>query len=132
REINKMETDFIILDEAQRIKNFSTLTAQSIKLLTRKHALVITGTPIENRLIDLYSVIQFADPHYLAPLWEFSHQHCYFDKVNKSKITGYFNLQQLKERLKPVVIRREKRIVLKELPKVTEITVPVAFHEQQQ
>jgi SNF2 family DNA or RNA helicase len=131
-EINRMETDFIILDEAQKIKNFSTLTAQSIKMLTRKHALVITGTPIENRLIDLYSVIGFADPLYLSPLWEFSHQHCYFDQTNKNKITGYFNLQQLKDRLKPIVIRREKRIVLKELPKITEITVPVNFHEEQQ
>ncbi len=131
-EINRMETDFIILDEAQKIKNFSTLTAQSIKMLTRKHALVITGTPIENRLIDVYSIIQFADPLYLSPLWEFSHQHCYFDKTNKSKITGYFNLQQLKERLRPIVLRREKRVVLKELPKITEITVPVAFHEEQQ
>ncbi len=132
REINRMETDFIILDEAQKIKNFSTITAQSIKLLTRKHALVITGTPIENRLIDLYSIIQFADPLFLTPLWEFSYQHCYFDRTNKTKITGYFNLQQLKERLKPIVIRREKRIVLKELPKITELTVPVEFHEQQQ
>jgi SNF2 family DNA or RNA helicase len=132
REINRMETDFIILDEAQKIKNFSTLTSQSIKMLTRKHALVITGTPIENRLIDLYSIIGFADPHYLSPLWEFSHQHCYFDQTNKNKITGYFNLQQLKDRLKPIVIRREKRVVLKELPKITEITVPVNFHEEQQ
>lgn len=132
REINRMETDLIILDEAQKIKNFSTITAQSIKLLTRKHALVITGTPIENRLIDLYSIIQFADPLYLTPLWEFSYQHCYFDSTNKTKITGYFNLQQLKERLKPIVIRREKRIVLKELPKITELTVPVELHEQQQ
>src|SRR5690606_7001257 len=57
REINKMDTDFIILDEAQKIKNFSTVTAQSIKRLSRKHALVITGTPIENRLIDLYSIV---------------------------------------------------------------------------
>ncbi len=132
QEINHIQPDFIILDEAQKIKNFSTVTAQSIKLLNRKHALVITGTPIENRLIDLYSIVQFADPNYLTPLWEFSYQHCYFDRSNKTKITGYFNLQQLNERLKPLVIRREKKEVLKDLPKVTEITVPVAFHEQQQ
>ena len=132
RALNRMQTDFIILDEAQKIKNFSTVTAQSIKLLARKHALVITGTPIENKLVDLYSIIQFADKHYLSPLWEFSYQHCFFDKTTKNKITGYFNLQQLKERLKPIVIRREKRTVLKDLPNVTEITVPVAFHPEQQ
>jgi SNF2 family DNA or RNA helicase len=132
REINRMETDFIILDEAQKIKNFSTITAQSIKLLTKKHALVITGTPIENRLIDLYSIVQFIDPYYLTPLWEFSYQHCYFDPKNKIKITGYYNLQRLNERLKPILIRREKRKVIKDLPKVTEVTVPITMHEEQQ
>lgn len=132
REMNRMETDFIILDEAQKIKNFSTITAQSIKLLEKKHALVITGTPIENRLIDLYSIIQFIDPQFLAPLWEFSYQHCHFDENKADKITGYYNLQQLNERLKPILIRREKRKVLKELPLVTEITVPIAMHLEQE
>jgi SNF2 family DNA or RNA helicase len=132
REINRMETDFIVLDEAQKIKNFSTITAQSIKFLTKKHALVITGTPIENRLIDLYSIVQFIDPNYLTPLWEFSYQHCYFDPVNKTKITGYYNLQQLNERLKPILIRREKRKVLNDLPNITELNVPITLHEEQQ
>ncbi len=132
REMNKMETDFIILDEAQKIKNFSTITAQSIKLLEKKHALVITGTPIENRLIDLYSVVQFIDEHFLAPLWEFSYQHCYFDENKSDKITGYYNLQNLNERLKPILIRREKRRVIKDLPKLTEITVPVPMALEQQ
>ncbi len=132
REMNRMETDFIILDEAQKIKNFSTITAQSIKMLEKKHALIITGTPIENRLIDLYSVVQFIAPQFLSPLWEFSYQHCYFDETKTDKITGYYNLQQLNERLKPILIRREKRRVIKDLPQVTEITVPVAMDIEQQ
>ena len=85
RILNKYPADFIILDEAQRIKNYDTKTAQSIKKLQRKHALVITGTPIENRLIDLYSIVQFVDPYFLAPLWEFSYQHCYFDEKMRNK-----------------------------------------------
>ncbi len=130
--INRMEPDFIILDEAQKIKNFSTNTAQSVKLLKKKHSLVITGTPIENRLIDLYSIVQFVDPYYLSPLWEFSYQHCYFDSTNRNKITGYYNLQELNNRLKSILIRREKRKVLRELPNITEITIPVLLHEHQQ
>lgn len=130
--MNKMDTDFVILDEAQKIKNFSTITAQNIKQLVKKHALVITGTPIENRLIDLYSIVQFIDPHFLAPLWEFSYQHCYFDETKADKITGYYNLQQLNDRLKPILIRREKRKVIKELPQITEITVPVGLHIEQE
>jgi len=129
--MNKMDTDFIILDEAQRIKNYTTITAQNIKKLHKKHALVITGTPIENRLTDLYSVMQFIDPDFLTPLWEFSYQHCYFDANKKDKIVGYYNLQQLNERLKSVLIRREKRQVIKELPNVTEMTVPVSLHPDQ-
>lgn len=130
-EINRMDTDFVILDEAQRIKNFTTITAQNIKQLKRKHALVITGTPIENRLIDLYSVVEFVDSYFLAPLWEFSYQHCYFDEKSQSKITGYYNLQQLNERLQPILIRREKRKVIDELPNVTEMMVPVGMTLEQ-
>lgn len=131
-EINKMQPDFVVLDEAQRIKNFKTITAQNIKQIQKRHSLVITGTPIENRLSDLYSIMQFVQPDLLTPLWEFSYQHCFFDESKKDKITGYFNLQQLKERLSPYLLRREKHQVLKELPKVTEITVPVSMHPVQQ
>ncbi|MEJ7768935.1 MAG: DEAD/DEAH box helicase, partial [Chitinophagaceae bacterium] len=132
RSINKSEPDLVILDEAQKIKNFTTITAQNIKMLKKKHSLVITGTPIENRISDLYSIVQFVDPTFLAPLWEFSYQHCFFDEKNLDKITGYYNLQHLYERLKPLLLRREKRSVLKELPVITQLDVPVPLHEEQQ
>jgi len=131
RPMNRMDIDFIILDEAQRIKNFNTITAENIKKLNKKHALVITGTPIENRLIDLYSIMQFVKPGFLTPLWEFSYQHCYFDHDKKDKIVGYYNLQELSERLEPILLRREKRTVIRELPKVTELNVPVHLHPDQ-
>ncbi|MCU0449707.1 MAG: SNF2-related protein [Bernardetiaceae bacterium] len=124
--------DFVIADEAQRIKNFATLTAAAIKSLSRKHTLVITGTPIENRLTDLYSIVDFIDPYFLSPLWEFSYQHCYFDEKQRNKITGYYNLQTLHERLKPLLLRREKREVSTQLPALTELYVPVPMHPQQQ
>jgi superfamily II DNA or RNA helicase len=117
--------DLIILDEAQRIKNYATKTSQAVKAIPKTHALVITGTPIENRLDDLYSIMNFIDPEILAPLWEFSADHYYFDKGAKNKITGYFNLQGLKRRLSDVVIRREKKEVLQQLPDLQEVTVPV-------
>ncbi|MCD4746882.1 MAG: DEAD/DEAH box helicase family protein, partial [Bacteroidales bacterium] len=129
--INKYSPDFIILDEAQRIKNYSTLTSNSIKSLNKKHSLVITGTPIENRLIDLYSIVNFIDPKFLSPLWEFSYQHCYFDQNQKNKITGYYNLLNLKNRLNSILIRREKKDVLKQLPNVSQIDIPVEMHIKQ-
>jgi len=123
--------DYIILDEAQRIKNYETLTANTVKQIPKKHGLIITGTPIENRLIDLYSIMDFLDPRILSPLWEFSYQHCYFDMVKRNKINGYYNLQHLKERLKSVLIRREKQDVLKQLPKIRDIDIPVPMHRRQ-
>ena len=129
--INRYQTDFIILDEAQRIKNYTTKTANAIKSLKKSHALVITGTPIENRLIDLYSVVGFIDPYFLAPLWEFSYQHCLFDPNQRHKITGYYNLKKLKKRLQSILIRREKRNVIKQLPHINELDVPVEMHPRQ-
>lgn len=130
--INASEPDFIILDEAQRIKNYETRTANSVKALTKKHALVITGTPIENKLLDLFSIMDFLDPYFLTPLWEFSYQHCYFDPVKKNRITGYYNLQNLKERMLPILLRREKRQVIKDLPNVSHIDIPLDMHPYQQ
>lgn len=123
--------DFIILDEAQRIKNYETQTAGVVKQIPRKHALVVTGTPIENRLVDLYSIVDFLDPKLLSPLWEFSYQHCCFDAQQKNKIAGYYNLQSLKERLQPILIRREKKDVIRQLPHITHLDVPVELHPRQ-
>jgi SNF2 family DNA or RNA helicase len=125
RAINRADFDFLILDEAQKIKNYETKTASAVKRLKAKHKLVITGTPIENRLIDIYSIINTLDPYYLGPLWEFSYQHCIFDPEKPNKINGYYDLDKLKERLAGILIRREKAGVLKQLPAVQQRDVPV-------
>jgi len=129
--INKYAYDFVILDEAQRIKNFETITANAIKSLNKKHGLVITGTPIENKLIDLYSIVEFLDDKLLTPMWEFSYQYCYFDQTHKNKITGYTNLQELKERISPILLRRTKKEVISQLHNLSEITIPVSMHPKQ-
>ncbi|NOU48331.1 MAG: DEAD/DEAH box helicase [Bacteroidales bacterium] len=123
--LNKAGFDFLILDEAQRIKNYETKTAASISRLQFKHVLVITGTPIENRLIDIFSIVSVINPYFFGPLWEFSYQHCLFDPEKHNKINGYYNLQKLNNRLEPILIRREKRKVLDQLPNVQQFNVPV-------
>ncbi len=129
--INAAGFDFVILDEAQKIKNYETKTAYAIKAVEKKQSLVITGTPIENKLIDLFSIMQFIDIYYLTPLWEFSYQHCIFDHQSKNRIVGYYNLNALKQRMSSILIRREKQQVLKQLPNVTQHNVPVTLHERQ-
>ncbi|MEM7110007.1 MAG: DEAD/DEAH box helicase [Bacteroidota bacterium] len=123
--INRVGFDFLVLDEAQRIKNFNTKTHSAIRRIAKKHALAITGTPIENKLLDLYSIVTFLKPYFLTPLWEFSYQHCVFDPQQKDKILGYYNLNALKNRMREILIRREKRAVLSELPNIRQQEIPV-------
>jgi SNF2 family DNA or RNA helicase len=114
--ISSMKPDIIILDEAQRIKNFNTKTADAIKSLHRDHAIVLTGTPLENKLEDVYSIIQFLDPYLLSPLWDFAGRHFMISRTGNGKIVGYKQLNALKEKLSTIVIRRRKEEVLKDLP----------------
>jgi SNF2 family DNA or RNA helicase len=131
-EINKAKFDFLILDEAQRVKNYATKTAHAIKNLQSKHVLIITGTPIENKLIDLFSIVSVLDPHFLGPLWEFSYQYCLFDTEKHNKINGYYNLQELKKRLSPILLRREKRKVLEQMPNIYQYDIPIGMTPLQQ
>lgn len=123
--INKAGIDFLILDEAQRAKNYETKTASSLKRINARHKLVITGTPIENKLIDIFSIMGILDPHFFGPLWEFSYQHCLFDPDRHNKINGYFNLKNLNKKLDEILIRREKRKVLDQLPNLQQHDIPL-------
>ncbi|MDP4681172.1 MAG: DEAD/DEAH box helicase, partial [Cyclobacteriaceae bacterium] len=125
RAMNKAGFDFLILDEAQRAKNYETKTASSLKKIECKHKLVITGTPVENKLIDIFSIIGILDPYFLGPLWEFSYQHCLFDSERHDKINGYYNLVSLNKKLEEILIRREKRKVIEQLPNLQQINIPV-------
>lgn len=129
--MNRAGFDILILDEAQRAKNYETRTASSLKRLDVKHKVVITGTPIENRLIDIFSIMSILDPEFFGPLWEFSYQHCLFDPEKPNKINGYYNLQKLNKKLEEVLIRREKRNVMSQLPNIRQITIPVNLSPMQ-
>ncbi|MBI5186299.1 MAG: DEAD/DEAH box helicase [Nitrospinae bacterium] len=112
--INEWAPDLIILDEAQRIKNWETRTAKSVKQLASPYAMVLTGTPIENRIEDLHSLMEFVDRRRLGPLYRFVHDHRMMDEAGK--VVGYKDLQSIRASLKGVLIRRRKGDVLKQLP----------------
>jgi SNF2 family DNA or RNA helicase len=112
--IEKMRPDFVILDEAQRIKNFKTKTSQAIKKIQSDYALVLTGTPLENRLEELFSIVQFIDPFVLGPFHEFLARHQIKDE--NGKIIGYRELNEIGQKLSDVMLRRTKKEVLSQLP----------------
>ena len=112
--IGKWAPEMIILDEAQRIKNWKTRRAQSVKKLDSKYALVLTGTPLENRLEELHSIVEFVDRFHLGPLFRFLAEHQHVDE--HGKVVGYHNLSKIAKSLEPILVRRTKNEVLKELP----------------
>ena len=129
-EINTiLAPDAIILDEAQRIKNWQTKTAISIKRLSSPYAFVLTGTPVENRIDEIYSITQFLDPHIFGPLFRFNRDFYQLDE--KGRAIGYKNLDRLHERLRPVMLRRRKEEVEGQLPGRTVNTFFVPMHKEQ-
>ncbi|MEJ2208554.1 MAG: SNF2-related protein, partial [Anaerolineae bacterium] len=121
-EMQHLAPDVIILDEAQRIKNWRTKTADAVKRLDSRYAFVLTGTPLENRLDELYSVFQFLDPTILGPLWRFNQQYFQLEmrRPGSFKVLGYKNLDQLRARIGPYVLRRTRDEVLADLPARTD------------
>ena len=114
KEVTALSPDLVILDEAQRIKNFKTKVAQTVKKVTSPYALVLTGTPLENKLEELYSIMQFVNPFKLGPFYRFLDSHQVKDE--KGKVTGYRNLNGIGTLLADVMIRRRRGEVLHQLP----------------
>jgi superfamily II DNA or RNA helicase len=118
KELTGREFDLVILDEAQRIKNWRTKTADLVKQLRSPYAFVLTGTPLENRLDELYSIFQFIDPTILGPLWRFNER--YYETERRPsgsyRVLGYTNLDELRHRIAPYVLRRVREEVLLDLP----------------
>jgi len=117
-ELLKLRPDLIILDEAQRIKNWRAKTAMMVKSLPSRYAFVLTGTPLENRIDELYSIFQFLDQRILGPLWHFNDRFYELEKRESGtyKVLGYKNIDELRALIKPHVLRRTRDEVLKDLP----------------
>ncbi len=127
--IERVRWDLIVLDEGQRIKNWESKTARIIKGLKSTFALVLSGTPLENRLDELYSVVQFVDDRRLPPAFRFFHRHRVVDE--KGKVLGYKNLDQLRENLRPILLRRTRDSVLQQLPPRTNEIVRIPPTDEQ-
>ncbi|MGN1405750.1 MAG: DEAD/DEAH box helicase, partial [Erysipelotrichaceae bacterium] len=102
----KCKMNLMVIDEAQYIKNVNAQKTQSVKQIEASHKLALTGTPIENNIIDLWSIFDFIMPGYFEPLEKFK---------NKYNTSEEF-VEIVAKRIAPFVLRRTKANVLKDLP----------------
>ncbi|MCB2289286.1 SNF2 helicase associated domain-containing protein [Clostridium sp. CS001] len=121
----KMEFDYCILDEAQNIKNASSQNAVAVKEIKAKTRFALSGTPIENSLMELWSIFDFIMPGYLYDEKRFSVR--YHKKLKENPEI----LEDLNRLIKPFILRRKKKDVLKELPDKIEKTLMVSLEEEQ-
>jgi superfamily II DNA or RNA helicase len=107
-----LEFDTVVLDEAQHIKNRQTQNAQSVKAIRARHRFVLTGTPLENSVLDLWSIFDFLMPGYLGPASDFRER--YELPITRDKSAEA--QARLARRVRPFMLRRLKREVAKDLP----------------
>lgn len=106
--------DYVILDEAQAIKNASAQSSKACRLLRAEHRLALSGTPVENHLLELWSIFEFLNPRMLGSRREF---------LAATRSPDGSALSLMARALRPMILRRTKGEVLKELPEKTELTL---------
>lgn len=129
-DINRLYVpDLVVLDEAQRIKNWPTRTAKTIKRLQSPYAFVLTGTPLENRIEELYSLVEFVDPHVLGSLFRFQREYLEMSPDNEVRPV---RLDALHRTVSGVMLRRRKSDVEDALPERTDknYLVPMASEQR--
>lgn len=112
--IQKIEWDYIIADEATRVSNPKAKSSKAIKKIKAHNRLALTGTPINNRPEDLWNVCDFIRPGELGSFWNFRERYCILNFWGS--VASYKNLNELRNKLQRVMIRRQKSEVLKDLP----------------
>jgi superfamily II DNA or RNA helicase len=127
--IRAWSPDVVIADEAQRIKNWNTIAARALKRIESPYAIVLTGTPLENRLEELVSIVQFVDRHRLGATWKLRYAHQATDEAGR--VIGYRNLDKLGQTLAPLLLRRRKSEVLSQLPPRVDNTIFVSMTAEQ-
>ena len=114
KELKSIQVDMVIMDEVQRLKNWNTQIARAVRRIHSNYALVLSGTPLENRLEELYSIVELVDQYLLSPYYLFRDRYLVTDETGRT--VGYRNLQEISKRVRTVLIRRSKADVELQLP----------------
>ncbi|MCH9631150.1 MAG: RNA polymerase-associated protein RapA [Chlamydiia bacterium] len=117
---------YMILDEAQHIKNRGTRNAKSVKLVKAEHKVILSGTPIENSLEELWSLFDYLMPGFLSSYDRFIEKY-----IRVSGDEQKANMQYLRKKVAPFILRRMKSEVLEDLPPVSEIPYHCQLSETQ-
>jgi SNF2 family DNA or RNA helicase len=112
--LGSLQTDLLIMDEVQRLKNWKTQISQAARRIRSNYSVVLSGTPLENRLEELYSVMEFADQWCLGPYYKFKDSCIECDETGK--VIGYKNLNRVGEQIRQRLIRRTKKGVALQMP----------------
>ena len=130
KSLNRLSVDLLIMDEVQRLKNWNTGLAQAVRRIDSHYSVLLSGTPLENKLDELVSIVQLADPYCLSPLYRFRHEHIVTDPLT-GKAIGYKNLSDIRQRLSGTLIRRTKQSVRLQLPGRTDQYLLIPMTQQQ-
>jgi SNF2 family DNA or RNA helicase len=125
-----LQSDMLIMDEVQRLKNWKTQISMSARKIVSDYAVILSGTPLENKLEELYTVMEFADNFCLSPYWRFKADCILTDDAGK--VIGYQNLNKIGEKVRSRLIRRTKKQVALQMPKRQDSNMLVAMTKEQQ
>ena len=129
RSFGKVSAELLIMDEVQRLKNWNTQISRAARRIQSDYAVVLSGTPLENKLEELYSVMEFVDQYCLGPYYKFMEETTVKDSTGK--VVSYRNLNLVGERLSARLIRRRKSDVALQLPARTDQNLFVPMTPQQ-
>lgn len=127
--MKSLQTDLLIMDEVQRLKNWKTQISKAARHIESDYSVVLSGTPLENKLEELYSIMQFVDQYCLGPYYQFMSQTVLTS--DSGKVVGYQNLNEVGRKMESVLIRRRKRDVALQLPERMDKILFVPMTEQQ-
>ena len=122
--------DMVIYDELQRLKNRETQMGRQLRKLQSQYVMALSGTPLENKLEELYSVTQLVNQYALGPYYRFVGDTTLTDDLGR--VTGYKNLHQVSEKLSHTLIRRRKADVKLQMPSRTDTNLYVPLTKEQQ
>ena len=118
--------DLLVLDESQNIKNINSQTTKAVLLLDAKKRVALSGTPIENNLLELYSLFRFLNPEMFGSVQEFTND--YIVPIQKYSDTS--TIEELRKKIYPFLLRRVKKEVLADLPDKIEKLVYVDMNDE--